>query len=69
MGFEPMTSVLPRLRATPVPHGPTLHTRRNRLAWVGSEGFEPPKLSQLIYSQSHLTALVTTQVEEHTSSF
>ena len=26
MGFEPMTSVLPRLRATPVPHGPTLHT-------------------------------------------
>ena len=73
MGFEPMTSVLPRLRATPVPHGPTLHTRHeaqlsHACVWVGSGGFEPPKLSQLIYSQSHLTALVTAQVEEHTSS-
>jgi len=36
---------------------------------VGSGGFEPPKLSQLIYSQSHLSTLVTAQVEEHTSSF
>src|SRR6476619_7650973 len=26
---------------------------------VGSGGFEPPKLAQLIYSQSHLATLVT----------
>ena len=29
--------------------------------WVGSGGFEPPKLSQLIYSQSQLATLVTAQ--------
>ncbi len=62
MGIEPMTPVLPRLCAAAAPHGPTLTCE-----WVGSGGFEPPKLSQLIYSQSHLTALVTAQVEEHTS--
>jgi hypothetical protein len=58
MGIEPMTPVLPRLCATAAPHGPTL----KRL--VGSGGFEPPKLSQLIYSQPHLTTLVTAQIEE-----
>ena len=31
---------------------------------VGSGGFEPPKLSQLIYSQSHLTALVTAPTDD-----
>ncbi len=34
------------------------------LVLVGSGGFEPPKLSQLIYSQSHLATLVTAQVDE-----
>ena len=54
MGIEPMTTVLPRLCATTAPHGLVKGGET-----VGSGGFEPPKLSQLIYSQSHLTALVT----------
>ncbi len=54
MGIEPMTAVLPRLCATAAPHG-----RKNRVNLVGSGGFEPPKLAQLIYSQSHLATLVT----------
>jgi hypothetical protein len=58
VGIEPTTTVLPRLCATTAPHG--LTNRRNCL--VGSGGFEPPKLAQLIYSQSHLTALVTAQI-------
>ena len=62
MGIEPMTPVLPRLCATAAPHGPTITWKL-----VGSGGFEPPKLAQLIYSQSHLATLVTAQVEEHTS--
>ncbi len=37
MGFEPMTSVLPRLRATPVPHGPTLHTWRENARRMGGQ--------------------------------
>jgi hypothetical protein len=64
MGIEPMTPVLPRLCATAAPHGQTTLT----FVEVGSGGFEPPKLSQLIYSQSHLTALVTAQLEKHTDS-
>lgn len=57
VGIEPTTTVLPRLCATTAPHG---QKKKNGL--VGSGGFEPPKLAQLIYSQSHLTALVTAQV-------
>ena len=49
--------------ATRANHYPTLRVV------VGSGGFEPPKLSQLIYSQSHLATLVTAQVEEHASLF
>jgi hypothetical protein len=64
MGIEPMTTVLPRLCATAAPHGLINLTRIG----VGSGGFEPPKLSQLIYSQSHLTTLVTARLEEHTNS-
>ena len=64
MGIEPMTPVLPRLCATAAPHGLINLTRIG----VGSGGFEPPKLAQLIYSQSHLATLVTAQLEEHTSS-
>ena len=33
---------------------------------VGSEGFEPSKLSQLIYSQSHLATLVTAPIVSNT---
>jgi hypothetical protein len=62
MGIEPMTPVLPRLCATAAPHGQTIHEGLSIL--VGSGGFEPPKLSQLIYSQSHLTALVTALDQE-----
>ena len=36
---------------------------------VGSEGFEPPKFSQLIYSQFHLTALVTAQAQASSTGF
>ena len=57
VGIEPTTTVLPRLCATTAPHGLVKGGEM-----VGSGGFEPPKLSQLIYSQSHLTALVTAQV-------
>ena len=57
VGIEPTTTVLPRLCATTAPHGLVEGGET-----VGSGGFEPPKLSQLIYSQSHLTALVTAQV-------
>ncbi len=64
MGIEPMTTVLPRLCATAAPHGLV-----NLIyVGVGSGGFEPPKLAQLIYSQSHLATLVTAQLEEHTYS-
>ncbi len=59
MGIEPTTTVLPRLCATTAPHGP--NAKKEEL-WVGSGGFEPPKLAQLIYSQSHLATLVTAQV-------
>ncbi len=71
MGIEPMTPVLPRLCATAAPHGPTLlyMIHKQCIVQVGSGGFEPPKLSQLIYSQSHLSTLVTAQVEEHASLF
>src|SRR5437763_8460169 len=34
-------------------------TRASFFCLVGSGGFEPPKLAQLIYSQSHLATLVT----------
>ena len=57
VGIEPTTTVLPRLCATTAPHG-----QKKKNAWVGSGGFEPPKLSQLIYSQSQLATLVTAQV-------
>ncbi len=56
MGIEPMTPVLPRLCATAAPHGLAY---KPGVRLVGSGGFEPPKLSQLIYSQSHLSTLVT----------
>lgn len=76
MGIEPMTPVLPRLCATAAPHGPTLPYSYMVLSCeacidvqVGSGGFEPPKLSQLIYSQSHLATLVTAPVVEHASLF
>ena len=59
MGIEPTTAVLPRLCATTALHGPDVK-KKNCL--VGSGGFEPPKLAQLIYSQSHLATLVTAQV-------
>jgi hypothetical protein len=55
MGIEPMTPVLPRLCATSAPHGQGFR--------VGSERFELPKLTQLIYSQPQLATLVTAQVE------
>jgi hypothetical protein len=79
MGIEPMTTVLPRLCATAAPRGqnyiaatylftiPTKGLKNEDMYWVGSGGFEPPKLSQLIYSQSHLATLVTAQ--DITSSF
>ena len=59
MGIEPMTPVLPRLCATSAPHGQDF--------WVGSERFELPKLSQLIYSQPQLATLVTAQNEKRPS--
>ena len=61
VGIEPTTTVLPRLCATTAPHGPSAK-KKNFL--VGSGGFEPPKLSQLIYSQSHLATLVTAQITD-----
>src|ERR1041385_1799248 len=75
MGIEPMTPVLPRLCSTSEPHGHILQVQHNvsgsatrysgyKLVQVGSGGFEPPKLAQLIYSQSHLTALETALVEK-----
>src|SRR5690349_2935916 len=72
---EPVTPVLPRLCSTSEPHGHILQVQHNvsgsatrysgyKLVQVGSGGFEPPKLAQLIYSQSHLTALETALVEK-----
>jgi hypothetical protein len=60
VGIEPTTAVLPRLCATTALHG--LRCEKEELFRVGSEGFEPSKLAQLIYSQSHLTALVTAPI-------
>lgn len=67
MGFEPMASFLPRMCATPAPH--EHYNYRVGVGMVGSGGFEPPKLAQLIYSQSHLATLVTAQIVKHTSMF
>ncbi len=70
MGIEPMTPVLPRPCSTTEPHGQlipcfdAINRVATKLVQVGSGGFEPPKLSQLIYSQSHLTALETAQIEK-----
>ena len=69
MGFEPMASFLPRMCATPAPHEQLHTTTEMGVGMVGSGGFEPPKLSQLIYSQSHLSTLVTAQIVKHASSF
>lgn len=55
VGIEPTTTVLPRLCATTAPHG---LAKSERNGWA-VEDFEPPKLAQLIYSQSHLATLVT----------
>jgi hypothetical protein len=49
---------------TLIPHGwepPHEPKHCDGVLLVGGGGFEPPKVSQLIYSQSHLAALVTAQ--------